>query len=300
MNSGHNYHSISMNQLMPRNNFIEKVRKWSDNAATTKSPDWEDQVRILSEVGNLITPELSLEQVIEVTYTSVNQLMDAYQFSVGLFDEEEMTITFKGIIENGQRVPDLIVDAATPNRLAPWCVLHGEEIFINDMEIEYSKYVASLPRASVGINPNASLYVPLRQQDKIAGLITVRTIRKNVYKKHHLYILRTLGTFIIRSLELAKEKGKPAVKNEEGGKKWRWAELNQLPLKSVKILDRLTEREKNVLFLMISGLPNKQIADQLFISAGTVKTHTLNIYQKLDVNNRTSAIMKALELNWFS
>jgi ATP/maltotriose-dependent transcriptional regulator MalT len=50
---------------------------------------------------------------------------------------------------------------------------------------------------------------------------------------------------------------------------------------------------------MISGLSNKCIAEKLFVSAGTVKTHTLNIYNKMDVSNRTSAIMKAIELNWF-
>jgi DNA-binding NarL/FixJ family response regulator len=50
---------------------------------------------------------------------------------------------------------------------------------------------------------------------------------------------------------------------------------------------------------MVSGLPNKTIAEKLFVSPGTIKTHTLNIYQKLDVGNRTSAIMKAIELNWF-
>jgi LuxR family maltose regulon positive regulatory protein len=46
-------------------------------------------------------------------------------------------------------------------------------------------------------------------------------------------------------------------------------------------------------------LSNKELAKKLFVSPTTIKTHTLNIYQKMDVVNRTSAILKALEWGWF-
>jgi DNA-binding NarL/FixJ family response regulator len=81
-------------------------------------------------------------------------------------------------------------------------------------------------------------------------------------------------------------------------KEWRWNNREQLPVKSKKQLSMLTEREKDVLLLLVSGLPNKTIAEKLFISADTVKTHTLNIYRKMDVGNRSSAILKAIELGW--
>ncbi len=58
----------------------------------------------------------------------------------------------------------------------------------------------------------------------------------------------------------------------------------------------LTPRELEVLYLLGTGLTNRQIAEQLVIGAGTVKTHTLNIYGKLDVANRSQAILRAQEL----
>jgi ATP/maltotriose-dependent transcriptional regulator MalT len=61
-------------------------------------------------------------------------------------------------------------------------------------------------------------------------------------------------------------------------------------------LDQLTARELDVLYLLATGLTNPQIADQLVIGIGTVKTHTLNIYRKLDVANRSQAIIRAQEL----
>jgi DNA-binding CsgD family transcriptional regulator len=58
----------------------------------------------------------------------------------------------------------------------------------------------------------------------------------------------------------------------------------------------LTARESDILRLLAAGLTNPQIAEQLVIGAGTVKTHTLSIYRKLDVANRTQAITRAQEL----
>ncbi len=62
------------------------------------------------------------------------------------------------------------------------------------------------------------------------------------------------------------------------------------------LLEPLTQRELDVLNLLATGLTNPQIADQLVIGVGTVKTHTLSIYRKLDVANRSQAILRAQEL----
>ena len=55
----------------------------------------------------------------------------------------------------------------------------------------------------------------------------------------------------------------------------------------------LTEREIQVLEQLSKGLSYEQIADNLFISYGTVRKHVENIYRKLEVNNRTGALDKA-------
>ena len=58
----------------------------------------------------------------------------------------------------------------------------------------------------------------------------------------------------------------------------------------------LSEREYEVLKLMAEGHSNQEIANQLFISIHTVKTHASNLFVKLDVKRRTQAITKAKEL----
>lgn len=50
---------------------------------------------------------------------------------------------------------------------------------------------------------------------------------------------------------------------------------------------QLTEREMDVLFHIAKGLNNKQISEALFVSVNTIKYHTRNIYEKLDIKKRT-------------
>jgi DNA-binding NarL/FixJ family response regulator len=57
---------------------------------------------------------------------------------------------------------------------------------------------------------------------------------------------------------------------------------------------QLTERELDVLQLIVQGCSNEQIASQLFITVGTIKTHVRNILNKLNVDDRTQAAVRAL------
>ncbi|MCK5906470.1 MAG: tetratricopeptide repeat protein [Flavobacteriales bacterium] len=58
----------------------------------------------------------------------------------------------------------------------------------------------------------------------------------------------------------------------------------------------LSAREEEVLSLIALGLKNQEIADKMFVSISTVKTHTKNIYEKLEVRNRIEAAQKAKAL----
>jgi|SRR5690606_3952621 len=64
----------------------------------------------------------------------------------------------------------------------------------------------------------------------------------------------------------------------------------------LKRLD-LTSREYEVLQLLAKGCSNADIADRLFLSLSTIKTHVSNLFVKLNVENRTQAVNKARDLN---
>jgi LuxR family maltose regulon positive regulatory protein len=62
------------------------------------------------------------------------------------------------------------------------------------------------------------------------------------------------------------------------------------------LIEPLTERELDVLRLVVAGLSNSEIADELVIAVSTVKSHINRIYGKLGVENRTRAVIKVQEL----
>ncbi len=253
---------------------------------------------MLNEIADLVDPQLSIEEILEVIYENVNQLTDAYQFCVGIYDEKEGLIHYKGLIENGRRLPSFSVDILDETRLASWCVRNGRDIFINDFDREFSKYLSVKPKPITGIQPQAALYTPLKLDHKTVGVVVVRTIRKNVYRPHHLHLLKTVGNFVVRALELARRSAIPFVQGEGRKKEWLLNSPENLKTKSGKQLQQLTLREKQVLLSLAGGLSNKEIGEKLFVSPDTIKTHTLNIYRKMEVGNRSSAILKAVELRW--
>ena len=59
----------------------------------------------------------------------------------------------------------------------------------------------------------------------------------------------------------------------------------------------ISNREYEILVEISEGLSNKEIAEKLFVSESTVKTHVSNLYVKLDAKRRTQAIQRAKEMN---
>lgn len=58
----------------------------------------------------------------------------------------------------------------------------------------------------------------------------------------------------------------------------------------------ISKRELEVLTLMAQGLTNQEIADKLFVSLNTIKTHSSNLFLKLEVKRRTQAIERGKQL----
>ncbi|MBO8164274.1 MAG: response regulator transcription factor [Brevibacillus sp.] len=67
---------------------------------------------------------------------------------------------------------------------------------------------------------------------------------------------------------------------------------------SDKVIESLTRREREVLQLMAEGKSNRVIGESLFISEKTVKNHVSSILQKLDVQDRTQAVVISIKNGW--
>ena len=69
--------------------------------------------------------------------------------------------------------------------------------------------------------------------------------------------------------------------------------IDASPTSQQPLIEPLTAKEIDIIQLLSEGHPNKSIADQLLVSLGTLKWHLHNIYAKLQVKNRTQALVVA-------
>ncbi len=77
-----------------------------------------------------------------------------------------------------------------------------------------------------------------------------------------------------------------------------FARLSSAPPKKAESLDELSDREMEIVRLLSRGLSNREIAEQLVITEGTVKNHVSSILSKMGVRDRTQAVLKARENGW--
>jgi LuxR family maltose regulon positive regulatory protein len=77
----------------------------------------------------------------------------------------------------------------------------------------------------------------------------------------------------------------------------KFAEYEKAAPEKQRVIDPLSKRERDVLRLLGTDLSGPEIARELMVSLNTLRTHTKNIYDKLEVNNRRAAIRRAKELD---
>ncbi|GIO23233.1 response regulator transcription factor [Oceanobacillus sp. J11TS1] len=105
------------------------------------------------------------------------------------------------------------------------------------------------------------------------------------------YMLKTSKAGEIAKAIRATHEGQSILEPEVTGKI-----MNRMRTKQEKALhEQLTEREKEILLLVAKGKSNQEIADELFIALKTVKVHVSNILGKLEVNDRTQAVIYAFQ-----
>ncbi|MCC5891464.1 response regulator transcription factor [Exiguobacterium sp.] len=109
------------------------------------------------------------------------------------------------------------------------------------------------------------------------------------------YVLKTANANEIADAIRQTAAGNPVMAAQVTGKM-----LERLRHPEATLHESLTAREREILQLMAEGKANQVIADELYISLKTVKTHVSNILTKLDVYDRTQAVVYAFQHNLVS
>ena len=165
--------------------------------------DRRKNLELLSEIGRDITANLTIEQIIDTVYENVNSLMDAAVFGIGIYEENTKRIFFPATKEKGISLNPFYNNVDDENRPAAWCFRNQQEIFANNYQEEYKKYVKEVKATVAGEHTQSIIYLPLAYKDKKIGVITAQSFKKNAYSDYHLNILRNLATYTAIAIDNA-------------------------------------------------------------------------------------------------
>jgi len=183
----------------------EKVEKRTHELSeTNKELDASFRnVKILSDIGQKITSTLNLELIFNTVYENVNSLLDATTFLIMIYSEKDQHLECRLAIKKGERLPLYIQPMNAKNKLSVWCAEHREPIFMNDVENESSKYVTFEEREVVEESISSIIYLPLVVEQRLIGVISVQSYKKNAYTQYHFDILQNLATYTAIALDNA-------------------------------------------------------------------------------------------------
>jgi len=191
------------NRQKQRANKLLRKQKLEIDAKAKDLEQSYNNVELLGDIGRKVTSSLSVETIISTVYDSVNSLMDASVFGIGIYHEDTHQIDFPATYENGIALPAYSNSIYEENRFASLCFISGKEIVMGDLETDYKNHLQHMPMPKQGQQPVSLIYLPLRAKEKIFGVITVQSFEKNAYSDYHLYMLRTIALYAAIALENA-------------------------------------------------------------------------------------------------
>ncbi|WP_375560114.1 two-component regulator propeller domain-containing protein [Bernardetia sp. OM2101] len=183
-------------EILQQNEQLEQQQKLVETAY--------QNVNLLSEVGKQITSNLSVEMIIEMVYDSVNKLLDASVFSIGIYNEEKNALDFINAKEKRKTLP-FHQTFLNENNLPAYCFNKNAEIKIDDLQKEYDNYIPNHKIEIIeGEIPESLIYVPIIYKNETIGVLTVQSFDRYTYNDNHLNIIRNIAVYAAIALVNAK------------------------------------------------------------------------------------------------
>jgi len=209
------------------------------------------QMGVVGEIGQSITATLDLEQIFDLLYESLNQLMEAMVLGIGLVDDKGEKIRYELFIENGEKQPSFEVPIDSKHSWAAWCLNNNKDVLINDVETEYDSYLEGTSH-TVGDPMQSVLFCPLMIEDRSIGVVTVQSLQKDVYTEHQLETLKTLSSYLAIAINNARKS--KALKKE--------IEIREKTEQALKVLNNKLQKISELDGL--TNIPNRRCFDKNF------------------------------------
>jgi PAS domain S-box-containing protein len=159
------------------------------------------ELATLNELGRAISQQIEVNQVLEVAYQHMQELVQVDAFIVGLYDADANQVAFPVVYDEGQRY-DEGVSPLNPASNVGKVILTGEQILVLETAeslAQVTKVAGALGNAS---RPSASLlYVPLRVGQQIIGALSVQSYQLNAYTEDHVRLVGAVASQLAAALQ---------------------------------------------------------------------------------------------------
>lgn len=199
-----------------------------------------------------------------------------------LADDHEMVRIGVSAYLQSQSDMEVVAEAANGQEAFDLALQHRPDIILMDMVMPLMTG-AEATAAIIKEWPQAKIMIvtSFLDDDKVYPALEAGAIS---------YLLKTTNAKQIADAIRQTADGTPVLEPEVTNKMMKRLRQTDRPLH-----EDLTEREREILLLIAQGKANQDIANELFIAIKTVKTHVSNILAKLEVQDRTQAVVYAFQ-----
>lgn len=165
---------------------------------------------MLSEIGKQITASLDLDTVLLRLFECVSRIVSTSIFEVGFYRPQKNAIEYSLVMENGKRRAQYTVDTNDANQLPAWCIRNRKPVLIGDPATDSGKFVGRYDPGNRVLDDGSApperlsmIHIPLIAQDRILGVLSIQSFRKNAYTEQHLHLLENLAAYATIALDNA-------------------------------------------------------------------------------------------------
>ena len=209
--------------------------------------------------------------------------------SIFIADDHQLFIDGIKLIFAGNPLYEVTGSGGNGNSIIEFINEHPVDVVITDINMPGMDGITAAEKIKA-INPEIKVIAVSMVND-------YASVHKMLQSGADGYVLKSAGVDeLMKALEFA-EAGEVYINKEISDILLKGFRFNQTAeakrLRAIR--EDLTQREKEILILIVKGFSNQQIAEQLFISIPTVKTHRSNILAKCDVKNTASLVRFVME-----
>ena len=184
----------SNKELIEQREIIEQKNQLLENA--------NKNLQYLNDFGLELTSKLKLTEIQDIIQKSLSPFIQVDVIGLGLFDEAANEIVFSNFSEAGKLIPEFTSKLDDPTSLAAYCIKNNKMVISNDYKNEYKSYIEGVKLQS-SQHPLSVFFLPLSISNKIIGVLTLQSYKKNAFNKENIEILNSLLSYITIAFENA-------------------------------------------------------------------------------------------------